>query len=93
MTISLAERTEQLRAEQGDLIKADTDIEDGRRRIRNQEDRVRELRACGHDSEHAERLVELLKQTLQEWERHRTLIVQRIDYLQHAVDSVTPAPR
>jgi len=91
MAISLAKRTEQLHAEQRLLIKADADIDEGWRRIRDQEDRVRELRAAGHDSRQAERLVDLLRQTLMEWERHRTLIVQRVDYLQRELDSTPPA--
>ncbi|MDA9445006.1 hypothetical protein XH98_39315 [Bradyrhizobium sp. CCBAU 51745] len=91
MAISLADRTEQLHAEQRLLVKADADINEGWLRIRNQEDLVRELQAGGHDSRHAERLVELLKQTLVEWERHRTLIVQRVNYLQSEIDSA-PSP-
>ncbi|WP_439405441.1 hypothetical protein ACNJX9_29145 [Bradyrhizobium sp. DASA03076] len=87
MAISLADRTEQLHAEQRLLVKADADINEGWLRIRNQEDLVRELRAGGHDSRQAERLVELLKQTLVEWERHRTLVVQRVNYLQSEIDS------
>ncbi|OKO80224.1 hypothetical protein AC629_27750 [Bradyrhizobium sp. NAS80.1] len=90
MTISLAERTEQLHAEERLLVKADADIDQGWQRIRNQEDLVRELQAGGHDSGHAERLVDLLKQTLVEWERHRTLILQRVNYLQREVDAGPP---
>ena len=90
MAVFLAERTQQLHDEQRLLKKADVDIEEGWQRIRTQEDRVRELEAGGHDTGQAERLVDLLKQTLVEWERHRTLIIQRIDYLQHEVDPVPP---
>ncbi|SCB50582.1 hypothetical protein GA0061098_1014183 [Bradyrhizobium shewense] len=85
MAISLAERTAQLDAEQNLLVKADRDIEEGWQRIRDQEDRVRELMAGGHDVRQAERFVELLKQTLIEWERHRTLIEQRVRYLRQEV--------
>ena len=87
MATSLAEWTEQLRAEQRLLVKADRDIEEGAQRVRNQEDRVRELMADGHDTRQAERLVDLLKQTLVEWERHRVLIEQRVTYLQHQVEA------
>ncbi|SFH69874.1 hypothetical protein [Bradyrhizobium sp. Gha] len=90
MAVSLAERTEQLNAEQRLLVKADSDIDEGWLRIRSQEDLVRELRAGGHDTRQAERLVDLLKQTLLEWERHRTLILQRVQFLQREVDSVPP---
>ncbi|MBB4262004.1 MULTISPECIES: hypothetical protein [unclassified Bradyrhizobium] len=87
MTISLTERTAQLDAEQRLLVKADKDIEEGWQRIRDQENRVRELMADGHDTRQAERLVDLLKQTLIEWERHRVLIVQRVNYLRQQVET------
>lgn len=87
MAISLAKRTAQLNAEQTLLVKADKDIEEGWQRIRNQEDRVRELMAGGHDTRQAERLVDLLKETLIEWERHRILIEQRVRYLQQEVEA------
>lgn len=87
MAVSLAERNEQLNAEQRLLLKADRDIEEGSQRIRDQEDRVRELMAGGHDTRQAERLVDLLKQTLVEWERHRVLIEQRVSYLQQQVEA------
>ena len=86
MALSLAECTEQLNAEQRLLVKADRDIEEGWQRIRDQEDRVRDLTAGGHDTRQAQRLVELLKQTVVEWERHRTLIEQRVIYLREQVD-------
>jgi hypothetical protein len=85
MTISLAEWTEQLDTERRHLIKADRDIEEGSQRIRDQEDRIRELSAGGHDAGPAERLVEVLKQTLTEWRCHRVLIEQRIAYLRQQV--------
>lgn len=90
MAVSLAERTQQLRDERRLLQKADVDIEEGCQRIRQQEERVRDLQAGGHDSRQAERLVELLKQTLVEWERHRTLIIERVNFLQQEVDPVPP---
>jgi hypothetical protein len=85
MAISLAEWTEQLDTERRHLIKADRDIEEGSQRIRDQEDRVRQLSADGCDAGQAERLVEALKQTLTEWLRHRVLIQQRIAYLRQQV--------
>jgi len=90
MAVSLAERRQQLRDERRLLEKADLDIDEGWRRIHRQEDRVRALQAGGHDCLQGERLVELLKQTLVEWERHRTLIVQRVNFLEHEVDLVPP---
>ena len=82
MIIDAASRAEQLRAEKLLLVKAETDIEDGWKRLRNQQDLLRELRAGGHDTKQAERLVGLMMQTLVEWERHRTLIVERVAYLE-----------
>lgn len=90
MAVSLAERRQQLRDERRLLKKADLDIDEGWQRIHRQEDRVRELQAGGHDCQQGERLVELLKQTLVEWERHRTLIVQRVNFLEQEVDLVPP---
>jgi hypothetical protein len=90
MAVSLSERTQQLRDERRLLKKADLDIEEGWQRIHRQEDRVRDLQSGGYDSQQAERLVDLLKQTLVEWERHRTLIIQRVNYLQQEVDPVPP---
>lgn len=72
---------EQLRLEKTLLIKADKDIQEGWQRLRNQQ-QLRDLEAGGHDSKQAERLVQLLKQTLIEWERHRALIEERINHLQ-----------
>ncbi|MBH5367858.1 hypothetical protein [Bradyrhizobium glycinis] len=90
MAISTAEWTEQLRAEQRQLVKADRDIEEGWQRVRDQERRVQELMADGHDTRQAERLVELLKQTSLEWERHRVLIEQRVTYLRQQVEAGQP---
>ncbi|WP_439368394.1 hypothetical protein ACRQ5Q_20205 [Bradyrhizobium sp. PMVTL-01] len=90
MAVSLAQRTQQLHDERRLLEKANLDIEEGWQRIHRQEDRVRDLQAGGYDCRQAERLVELLKQTLVEWERHRTLIIQRVDYLQQELNPVPP---
>ena len=73
---------EQLKLERTLLIKAEKDIEDGWQRLRNQQQLCDDLQAGGHDFTQAERLVLLLKQTLIEWERHRVLIEQRINYLE-----------
>jgi hypothetical protein len=75
------DRIDELKAERALLVKAEGDIEEGWRRLRNQQDLLLELQAGGHDTRQAEHLVQLLKQTLVEWERHRTLIEQRVAYL------------
>ncbi|MBR0798916.1 hypothetical protein JQ615_26355 [Bradyrhizobium jicamae] len=77
----------QLHFEQQLLVKAEVDIEDGWRRIRDQQDLIDWLQRAGHDTMQAERLVNLLKRTLVEWERHRSLIEQRVAYLE---EQVTP---
>lgn len=73
---------QQLRSERQLLIKAEFDIEQGRRRLRDQRDLVERLRRAGHDTRQAEHLAGSLEGILVEWERHRVLIEQRIDYLE-----------
>ena len=80
-----AERGSQLAAEKQLLVKAEADIENGWSRLRNQEDLLGWLRISGHNTVEAERLVELMKQTLIQWERHRVLIEQRIAYLESKI--------
>lgn len=77
---------EQLRLEKALLIKADKDIDEGRKRLRNQQQLLSDLQAAGHDSRQAERLVDLMQQTLLEWERHRVLIEERVTYLERRSD-------
>jgi hypothetical protein len=80
----------QLRAEKTLLIKAESDIEEGWLRLRNQQSLLSGLQAAGHDTTQAERLVKLLQQTLVEWERHRTLIENRVAYLERQPPSELP---
>jgi hypothetical protein len=40
------------------------------------------MQAAGHDNKQSERLVELLKDTLTMWDRHRILIQERVAYLE-----------
>jgi len=77
-----AERDAELAFERIQLEKADVDMEQGLKRYLNQQDLVAELQLRGQDTGQAERLVELLGQTLAQWECHRNLILQRIDYLE-----------
>jgi hypothetical protein len=77
----------EIEAEKRLLLKAEADIENGWNRLRNQEDLTDSLRASGQNTAEAERLVQLLKRTLVEWERHRQLIVGRIAYLQRSSTS------
>jgi hypothetical protein len=75
-------RLEELRSEKELLLKAERDIEEGWKRLRNQQELFLELQAAGHDTGQAERLILLLERTLVEWERHRALIEQRVAYLE-----------
>ena len=81
-----ADRAKELRAEKALLVKAEFDIEEGCKRLRNQQDLLLELKVGGHDTRQAERLIQLLKDTLLEWERHRVLIEARIAYLASSSD-------
>jgi len=80
-------RAEELRAEKALLVKSENDIGLGRQRLRNQENLLLELQADGHDTRQAERLVELMRETLAEWERHHVMIAERIAYLESASSS------
>ena len=82
MAVFPVDPAEALRAEKAQLVKAEKDIEEGWRRLRNQEQLLSDLQAGGHDSRQAERLVQLLRETLIEWERHRVLIEERVTYLE-----------
>ena len=82
MAGSPGQRAEALRAEKALLVKSEDDIRLGRERLRHQQDLLQELQADGHDTEQAQRLVELMKATLVEWERHHVMIAERIAYLE-----------
>jgi hypothetical protein len=86
----MAGRAEELRAEKASLVKAELDIEEGWKRLRNQQDLLLELQAGGHDTRQAERLIQLLKATLIEWERHRVLIEDRVAHLESTSDPPSP---
>jgi hypothetical protein len=63
------------------LAQADQDIVDGERRVAAQMLLVEQLRADGHDTHLAEKLLASLQASLSEWRAHRELIVQRIAQL------------
>jgi hypothetical protein len=79
---SRAERDAELAFERIQLAKADLDIEQGRYRYSNQQSLLDAMRANGFDTRQAERLVDLLGETLVEWENHRDLINARIAHLE-----------
>ena len=72
----------QLAAEREHLEKAAGHIAEGERRIAAQTGLVEQLRASGHDTTAAERLLGTLHTTLSVWHQHRDLIVQEIARLE-----------
>jgi hypothetical protein len=72
--------------EEAQLRKADADIEAGRERLRDQEHLILSLQASGRPTMEAERLAALFRGTLEEWERHRSLIAGRLTYLRARLD-------
>jgi hypothetical protein len=85
MAMPHRDRIEELSWERKQLSKADLDIEEGWGRLRDQQDLVCQLQSGGRDTKQAERLEQLMKRTLVEWERHRRLIEQRVAYLEKEV--------
>lgn len=77
-----AERNAEIAFERQQLAKAEIDLGQGRTRYENQLALVAALKSAGRNVEQAERLAELLEQTLQQWEAHRALILQRIAHLE-----------
>ena len=71
-----------LEAERRHLAKADCDLADGERRITDQLLLIEQLRTDGHDTTEAENLLLALRQTLEGWWEHLTLIVQAIARLE-----------
>jgi hypothetical protein len=74
--------SDELARERIALKRADQDIAEGRIRVRRQEEVVKDLLARAQQAELASHLLDLLRETLTHWETHRTLIVQRIAYLE-----------
>lgn len=64
------------------LAKAETDLAQGRLRLRSQQAMLAVLRSGGLDCKEVERLTEVTGQMLVQWERHRSLIEQRILFLE-----------
>lgn len=77
-----AQRDAELAFEKDQLTKADTDLELGRTRYRNQQELLADMATKGRDTVQAERLLQLFGQTLSQWECHRELILHRIAHLE-----------
>lgn len=72
----------ELAAERASLAKANAHIAEGQARLQRQRDALDGRRTAGHGADEAERLATLLRETLDEWERHRVLIHERIAHLE-----------
>lgn len=79
-----------LEDERGHLAKADRDLAEGERRISAQMLIIEHLRATGHGTDAAERLLLTLRETLETWLNHRVLIVETITRLEGASPTVMP---
>ena len=74
--------SDELARERATLIRADRDIEQGRARVLRQEEIVNDLIAKAEPIEDAQNLLGILRDTLSQWEAHRTQIIERIAYLE-----------
>lgn len=90
MALSPVEIAEQLQQERRHLVRANTDIDEGRKRLLDQEHRLSRLTSDGRDIHQAERLVDLMERILVQWERHRCLIEQRVGYLEGQAERRPP---
>ena len=79
---AVEQRNAEIEAERSELERVGAEMARGRNRLENQRQLVADLRVQGRDVAQAERLAGLLDQTLQQWECHRSLIEQRIAYLE-----------
>jgi hypothetical protein len=73
----------QLSSQRALLRKAEVEIASGRHRLEAQERLVSILQASGRNIAAAERLSDVFKRLLIEWERRRQLTEQRIAHLEH----------
>jgi hypothetical protein len=64
------------------LLRATRDVIDGQVRLGRQYELLNEMRIKRLDTRHAERLIEVLSATLEQWERHRVMIGERLAYLE-----------
>ncbi|MGI4975519.1 MAG: hypothetical protein ACRYG6_01120 [Janthinobacterium lividum] len=79
-----------LEIEREHLAKADRDLADGERRISAQVLMIEQLRATGHGTDAAERLLLTLQETLEAWLGHRVLIVEAIARLEGTSPATPP---
>jgi predicted DNA-binding ribbon-helix-helix protein len=72
----------ELEVERVVLIKADKDIAEGEQRLTEQAERLASVRRRGGDMRQAVRLERAFSAALDEWKRHRELILLRIMHLE-----------
>jgi hypothetical protein len=75
-------RNAEILFEKQQLERVGSEIELGEKRLRGQLGLINSLSTKGLDTRQAERLAQLLDQTLLQWHHHRQLIEQRIAYLE-----------
>ena len=73
---------DEIARERTGLLKADLDIRNGEDRIRKQRNVIFALQINGRETREAERLLHLLRRTLELWQDHRKLMVLRIQHLE-----------
>ena len=90
MPIAVENLSGQLSSQHELLLKAGAEIETGRHRVAAQERLLSNLQAAGRNTAAAERLSDLLKRLLAEWERRHDSIAQRIAYLENLGRRASP---
>lgn len=83
----------ELEMEKRHLRIADDDLVAGRERLQRQEALLARMRTAGHQVDEGERLADLLRDTLDQWQQHRELIADRIVHLERAVAIAHAAQR
>ena len=78
--------------EREDLAKAEVDIAEGEKRLSEQIALIERLAEHGHDVTEAERLRRNYEQTLEEFRRHRALILYEIERQEGPEPHDTPVP-
>jgi hypothetical protein len=68
--------------ERATLLMAGRHIADGEDRLRRQRDLLYQMRIRKLDTCQGERLVDVLQATLEQWQLHRGMIIERLAYLE-----------
>lgn len=90
MAISRSTAMSELEGERRTLVLADRDIREGEARIAHLRQLIDREGLSGRDAARAEDTLGIFLATLQQWQRHRELIVQRIAYLEGLTGSAVP---